>query len=139
MSEGQGYSLAASSERTLCATVTCLGQPSPPNRRWRADKDFVGCTPLHDPEDADVDIVAITGLARATAHVSGCETSARETHREHDGSRTGTTARWPRATKVKAFASLPTPSWTVSRHFDATHRRSGGRYASCVTVLAASC
>lgn len=60
--EGEGFSLAADSERTLCATVTAGSRPSPPNRRWRVDKDFIGFTPLHDPEDAEVDIVAVTGL-----------------------------------------------------------------------------
>ena len=61
-SEGEGFSLAADSERTLCATVTCFGELSPRSRSWRADKDFIGFTPLHEPEDAEVDIVAITGL-----------------------------------------------------------------------------
>ncbi|KAK5111065.1 hypothetical protein LTR85_012284 [Meristemomyces frigidus] len=50
-SEGQGFSLAADSERTI-----------PSNRGWRVDKDFIGFTPLCDPEDANVDIVAVTGL-----------------------------------------------------------------------------
>jgi hypothetical protein len=60
--EGQGFSLAADSERTLCATLTSHELPRPSNRSWSVDKDFVGFTPLSDPDDANVDIVAITGL-----------------------------------------------------------------------------
>ncbi|KAK6428170.1 hypothetical protein LTR95_015688, partial [Oleoguttula sp. CCFEE 5521] len=62
ISEGQGFSLAADSKRTLCATLTSHERPIPPDRGWRVDKDFVGFTPLSDPEDATVDIVAVTGL-----------------------------------------------------------------------------
>jgi len=62
ISEGQGFSLAADGERTLCATLTSREQPTPSNRSWRVDKDFIGFTPLSDPEDANVDIVAVTGL-----------------------------------------------------------------------------
>jgi hypothetical protein len=60
--EGRGFSLAADSERTLCATFTSHERPTPNNRSWRVDKDFIGFTPLSDPEDANVDIVAVTGL-----------------------------------------------------------------------------
>jgi hypothetical protein len=60
--EGRGFSLAAGSERTLCATLTSDERPRPCNRSWRVDKDFIGFTPLSDPEDANVDIVAVTGL-----------------------------------------------------------------------------
>lgn len=49
VSEGQGFSLAADDERTLCATVTCVRRPSPPHRRWRVDKDFNGFTPCTIP------------------------------------------------------------------------------------------
>ncbi|KAG9570995.1 hypothetical protein KCU71_g790, partial [Aureobasidium melanogenum] len=62
ISEGQGFSLAADGEQTLCATLTSHERPRPPNHRWRVDKDFIGFTPLYDPEDANVDIVAVTGL-----------------------------------------------------------------------------
>ena len=60
--EGQGFSLAADGERTLCATLTSRERPTPSNRSWRVDKDFIGFTPLSDPNDANVDIIAVTGL-----------------------------------------------------------------------------
>jgi hypothetical protein len=63
ISEGQGFSLAADSELTLCATLTSYEKPRPSNHSWRVDRDFIGFTPLSDPVDADVDIVAVTGLA----------------------------------------------------------------------------
>ena len=59
---GQGFSLAADSERTLCATLVSREFPTPPNLSWCVDKDFIGFTPLSDPEDANVDIVVVTGL-----------------------------------------------------------------------------
>jgi hypothetical protein len=62
IAEGQGFSLAADSERTLCATLTSHKRPTPSNRSWRVDGDFIGFTPLCDPEDANVDIIAVTGL-----------------------------------------------------------------------------
>lgn len=62
ISEGQSFSLAADSERTLCATLTSYEQPTPSKCGWYVDKDFIGFTPLCDPDDADVDIVVITGL-----------------------------------------------------------------------------
>lgn len=62
ITDGQGFSLAADSERTLCATLTSLKRPEPPNRRWRVDKDFIGVTPLSEGEEEDIDIVAIPGL-----------------------------------------------------------------------------
>ena len=62
LSEGQGFSLAADGEQTLCATLTSDERPTPSKRSWHVDKDFIGFTPLNDPEDANVDIVAITGL-----------------------------------------------------------------------------
>jgi hypothetical protein len=62
VAEGQGFSLAADSERTLCATLTSYECPIPSNRSWRVDKDFIGFTPLSDPDDANVDIIAVTGL-----------------------------------------------------------------------------
>jgi hypothetical protein len=62
ISEGQGFSLAADSERTLCATLTSYERPTPTHRSWRVDNDFIGFTPLYDPEDANVDVVAVTGL-----------------------------------------------------------------------------
>jgi hypothetical protein len=62
LSEGRGFSLAADSERTLCATLTSHERPTPSNRSWHVDKDFIGFTPLSDPDDANVDIVAVTGL-----------------------------------------------------------------------------
>jgi len=62
ISEGRGYSLAPDSEGTLCATLTSFEQPKPDTRSWHVDKDFIGFTPLCDPEDANVDIIAVTGL-----------------------------------------------------------------------------
>jgi hypothetical protein len=62
ITEGQGFSLAADSEQTLCATLTSHERPTPSNRSWRVDKNFIGFTPLSDPEDANVDIIAVTGL-----------------------------------------------------------------------------
>jgi hypothetical protein len=62
ISEGQGFSLAADGKRTLCATLTSRERPTPSNHGWRVDKDFIGFTPLYDPEDANVDIVVVTGL-----------------------------------------------------------------------------
>lgn len=60
--KGVGYSLAADSERTLSATVTSYSHPSPSQLAWFVDEEFDGLTPLYDREDANVDIVAITGL-----------------------------------------------------------------------------
>lgn len=60
--EGSGYSLASDSERTLCATLTSSDRPVPDNRSWYVDNDFVGITPLCDPDEPDVDVVAVTGL-----------------------------------------------------------------------------
>ncbi|GAB7336313.1 hypothetical protein MBLNU13_g09056t1 [Cladosporium sp. NU13] len=62
VSEGTGFSLAADSEWTLCATVTSRGRPVPPKHTWLVDDNFIGFTPLCDPENAEVDIVAVTGL-----------------------------------------------------------------------------
>jgi hypothetical protein len=62
LSEGTGFSLAADGERTLCATVTSRQQPVPPKRSWLVDNNFIGFTPLCDPKNAEVDIVAVTGL-----------------------------------------------------------------------------
>jgi hypothetical protein len=60
----QGFSLAADSERTLCATLTSHKLLTPGDRSWHIDKDFIGFTTLCDPEDAKVDIVAIAGFGR---------------------------------------------------------------------------
>jgi hypothetical protein len=63
--EGQGFSLAADGERTLCATLTSRERPTPSYQgyhSWCVDKDFTGFIPLSDPEDANVDVVSITGL-----------------------------------------------------------------------------
>jgi len=60
--EGQGFSLAADSEQTLCATLTSRERPTPRYHSWRVDKDFTGFTPLSDPKDANADVVAVTGL-----------------------------------------------------------------------------
>nr|POF14119.1 nephrocystin-3 [Quercus suber] len=62
ISNGSGFSIAADSERTLCATLTSHKRPTPTHRGWHVDKDFHGFTPLCDPEDAQVDIVAVMGL-----------------------------------------------------------------------------
>jgi hypothetical protein len=61
--EGQGFSLAADGEHELCATLTSYGRPKiRDGRDWHVDDDFIGFTPLGGPEDAELDIVAITGL-----------------------------------------------------------------------------
>jgi len=60
--EVQGFSLAADSERTLCGTLISYERPIPSETSWRVDKDFIGFTPLSDPDDANVDVVAVTGL-----------------------------------------------------------------------------
>jgi len=60
--EGQGFTLAADGEQTLCATLTSHERPKPSNSSWRVDKNFIGFTPLSDPDDANVDIFAVTGL-----------------------------------------------------------------------------
>ena len=61
--KGQGFSLAADSEKTLCATLTSSECPTiPDGRGWHLDEDLIGFTPLDDPEDAELDIFAITGL-----------------------------------------------------------------------------
>ena len=62
IAEGHGFSLAADGERTLCATLTSYECPQPSNAGWRVDNDFIGFTPLSDPDYANVDIVAVTGL-----------------------------------------------------------------------------
>lgn len=60
---GSGYSLAADVRGKLCATLTSLRQPTPPTeKKWTLDSEFIGLTPLSSPENANVDIVAITGL-----------------------------------------------------------------------------
>jgi hypothetical protein len=76
IAEGQGFSLAADSERTLCGTLTSYERPAPSNRRWCVDEDFIGFTPLSDPDDANVDIVAVTGLG---GHALGSFRSANGT------------------------------------------------------------
>lgn len=58
----QGFSLAADRDRTLCATLTSYRTPAPSQLYWHVEKDFIGFTPLSDPKNAVVDIVAITGL-----------------------------------------------------------------------------
>jgi hypothetical protein len=62
LTEGQGYSLAPDGERTLCATLTSHDRPTPSNGSWHVDKDFIGFTPLSNPADANVDVIAVTGL-----------------------------------------------------------------------------
>ena len=60
--EGEGFSLVADSEQTLCATLTSFARPQLSNRRWIVDKDFLGFTPLYAPDDARIDVIAVTGL-----------------------------------------------------------------------------
>lgn len=60
--KGQGFSLAASGNGKLCATLTSRGQPTPSYPHWLVDREFIGFTPLNDPDNAVVDIVAVTGL-----------------------------------------------------------------------------
>jgi hypothetical protein len=76
ISEGRCYSLAADSEWTLCATLTSHEEPKPGNHSWHVDKKFIGFTPLSDSEDANVDIVAVTGLG---GHALGSFRSANGT------------------------------------------------------------
>ena len=78
----QHFTLACddSLRRTFCATLTTFGvaeRPSLAHRDWRMDDTFIGLTPLHDPQDANVDFIAITGLG---GHALG---SFKD---EHDGS-----------------------------------------------------
>lgn len=61
-SEGQGFSLAPDGPSTLCATLTSYTRPTPNIGSWHDDKDFIGFTPLNEAKNADVDIVAVTGL-----------------------------------------------------------------------------
>ncbi|KAK5676541.1 hypothetical protein LTS10_010842 [Elasticomyces elasticus] len=59
-----GCSLAKDSEDSYCATVTSVGCVPPLDRaHWSVDKEFMGITPLADCSDAEVDLVAVTGLA----------------------------------------------------------------------------
>ncbi|KAH0557097.1 hypothetical protein GP486_005115 [Trichoglossum hirsutum] len=73
-----GWSFAASgySERSIVATATFHASPSPTQlesaikrnmdvdwSRLRVDLDFFGLTPLADPPDPKVDVIAVTGLA----------------------------------------------------------------------------
>lgn len=60
--EGRGFSLVADSERTLCATLTSHARPRPSMKSWHVDSDFIGFTPVSDPDDADMDIVVVPGL-----------------------------------------------------------------------------
>jgi hypothetical protein len=62
--ENQGFSLAQYDCKTLCATLTTVKCPTPQKGRyhWDVDKHFDGLTSVSDPEDAEVDIVAVTGL-----------------------------------------------------------------------------
>jgi hypothetical protein len=119
ITEGQGFSLAADGERTLCATLTSYERPKPSNCSWRVDMDFIGFTPLSDPDDANVDIVAVTGLGghalrsfrSADGLLYGCETLRRRTSHEHGSSRTATILLSLLATATRAFASLRTRCW----------------------------
>lgn len=58
----RGFSLAADGENSLCATLTSYTQPVPASLGWSIDKHFHGMTTLYDPGNAEVDIVAVTGL-----------------------------------------------------------------------------
>jgi hypothetical protein len=59
----QGFSLVADGKNTLCATLTAgKERPILPNLSWLVDKEFIGFTPVYDPDDANVDIIAVTGL-----------------------------------------------------------------------------
>ncbi|KAK3639588.1 hypothetical protein LTR56_012373 [Elasticomyces elasticus] len=59
-----GFSLAKDGEDSYCATVTSAECVPPADRaQWRVDKEFLGITPLSDPVNAEVDVVAVTGLA----------------------------------------------------------------------------
>ena len=51
-------SLARISEEYLCATVTCdeaLVSNLKNNSKWAIDNEFIGMTPLFDPDDAKVE------------------------------------------------------------------------------------
>ncbi|KAK5745281.1 hypothetical protein LTR17_001442 [Elasticomyces elasticus] len=59
-----GSSLAKDGEDSYCATVTSVNCKPPLDRaHWSVDKEFMGITPLCDCDDAEVDLVAVTGLA----------------------------------------------------------------------------
>ena len=64
LSEDQGFSLAQYDGETLCATLTAVERPTIPQRKppWQVEEFFYGLTPVSDPEGAEVDIVAVTGL-----------------------------------------------------------------------------
>ncbi|KAK5713276.1 hypothetical protein LTR17_017691 [Elasticomyces elasticus] len=58
-----GCSLAKDGEGSYCATVTSVECVPPLDRaHWSVDKEFMGITPLCDCDDAEVDLVAVTGL-----------------------------------------------------------------------------
>jgi len=70
----QGFSLATDGEHELCATLTSYRRPKILNgRNWHVDDDFIGFTPLSDPKNAELDIIAITGLG---GHAMGSFRSA---------------------------------------------------------------
>lgn len=61
------YTIAGydSFRRSLCGTFTTAKyckQPVPPRPSWHVDKTFIGITPLYDPPNATVDLLAVTGL-----------------------------------------------------------------------------
>ncbi|KAK4951196.1 hypothetical protein LTR10_010168 [Elasticomyces elasticus] len=58
-----GFSLAKTGKDSYCATVTSAECVPPLDRaHWSVDKDFMGITPLCDGDEAEVDLVAVTGL-----------------------------------------------------------------------------
>lgn len=58
-----GFSLAPDSEDTLCATLTSHAPPViPGNKGWHLDEDFIGFTPVSNPQNAILDIVVVVGL-----------------------------------------------------------------------------
>jgi hypothetical protein len=58
----QYYSLAEYDGQSLCATVTTFEKPDKPQWAEIVEQGFQGITPLSSPDNAEVDIIAVTGL-----------------------------------------------------------------------------
>lgn len=59
----QYSSLAENDSRELCATVTTFDKPEKPDWARNVEQRFQGITPLSSPTEAEVDIIAVTGLS----------------------------------------------------------------------------
>lgn len=120
------WSLAPDSERTLNATLTTFGQPSPGRNSWRVDRYFIGLTPLNDPDDANVDIVAVTGVGgHALGSFRSDDGSAvwlrdfapQETSHERASLRMSTTLLSSRVTTTEGSTSWRARFWMDSPSF----------------------